>query len=154
MDGDRDRFHWIDLALAQGADGLGMKVLRILMVTTLLAGLCVDIETAGAAPVVAAAKTKAKARVAKKPRPPAKERVCAPVEAVATGFGKETVTAFAFQNLSRAINSAKDQLASQGAKGFAIEQREVACVDYIDFGGSIGREHKCLAKARVCGQKA
>jgi hypothetical protein len=128
-----------------------MNVLRILMVAALFAGLCVDVETAGAAPLV---ETKAKARVAKKSRPPAKERVCAPVEAVATGFGKETVTAFAFQNLSRAINSAKDQLASQGAKGFAVEQREVACVDYIDFGGSIGREHKCLAKARVCGQKA
>jgi hypothetical protein len=129
-----------------------MNVLRILMVTTLLAGHCVYVETAGAA--VATAKTKAKARIAKKPPPSAKERICTPVEAVATGFGKETVTAFAFQNLSRVINSAKDQLASQGAKGFAVEQREVACVDYIDFGGSIGREHKCLAKARVCGQKA
>jgi hypothetical protein len=93
-----------------------------------------------------------KARKAQ-PKQSAKERLCTPVEAVATGFGKANVTDFANRNLALKIDGAKDQLASRGAKGFKVEERKVACEDYIDFGGSIGREHKCRATARICGQK-
>jgi hypothetical protein len=88
-----------------------------------------------------------------KARPLTKERVCTTVNAVATGFGKENVSNFAYRNLALVINGAKDKLAAKGAKGFRIEERRVSCEDYIDFGGAIGREHKCQATARLCGQR-
>lgn len=88
------------------------------------------------------------------PKQAAKERICMPVASVATGFGKDNVTDFANRNLARVIDVAKDTLAAKGAKGFKIEERTVACEDYIDFGGSIGREHKCRATAKICGQKS
>jgi hypothetical protein len=81
-----------------------------------------------------------------------KEQVCESVSALATGFGQDKVTGFAKSNLDLAINSAKDRLAGKGAKGFSISKRAVVCVDYIDFGGSIGREHKCTATAQLCGK--
>jgi hypothetical protein len=97
----------------------------------------------------------AEAALAKKPRPEpvVKERMCTTVNAVATGFGKENVSNFAYQNLARIINGAKDKLAAKGAKGFRIEEQRVSCEDFIDFGGAIGREHKCQATARLCGQR-
>jgi hypothetical protein len=87
-----------------------------------------------------------------KPRPkaPAVPKTCEQASAVATGFGVANVTDFANGNLNLAIDKAKDHLAENGAKGFSIEQRKVTCTDYIDFGGSIGREHKCSATAMVC----
>lgn len=97
------------------------------------------------------AQTKAK-RPARKPAATEKSRICEPVAAIAVGFGVENVTVFAQGNLDNAINRAKDQLASRGAKGFAVEGRSVKCEDYIDFGGSIGREHKCRASATLCGK--
>ena len=75
------------------------------------------------------------------------------VRALATGFGEQTVTGFAESNLNLAIDQAKDQMASEGAKGFAVEGRTVKCEFYIDFGGAAGREHKCHASAQLCGKK-
>jgi hypothetical protein len=90
-----------------------------------------------------------------KPRPKvpaAAQRTCEKASAIATGFGVSKVTGFANGNLDLAINRVKDQLSDKGAKGFSIEGRKVSCTDYIDFGGSIGRENKCSATAMVCGQ--
>jgi hypothetical protein len=81
---------------------------------------------------------------------PATPRTCEPASAVATGFGEKNVTGFADGNLNLAIDKVKDHLADKGAKGFSIEGRKITCTDYIDFGGSIGREHKCSASAMVC----
>jgi hypothetical protein len=90
--------------------------------------------------------------VAAKPRPkaPAAQKTCEKASAIATGFGVKKVTGFANGNLDLAIDKVKDHLAGNGAKGFSIEVRKVSCTDYIDFGGSIGREHKCSATAMVC----
>jgi hypothetical protein len=90
--------------------------------------------------------------VAAKPRPkaPAARKTCEKASAVATGFGVKKVTGFANGNLDLVIDRVKDHLAGDGAKGFSIEARKVTCTDYIDFGGSIGREHKCSATAMVC----
>ena len=96
-----------------------------------------------------AAPAKAKAKL----QLPAKDKICTSVDAVATGFGEANVTDFANRNLALVLNGAKDRLAAQGAKGFKIQERSVKCEDYIDFGGSIGREHKCRATAKICGQK-
>lgn len=120
-----------------------MSLLRI--VAASLVALPLSLGAADAAAPKAARKAQ--------PKQPAKERVCTPVEAVATGFGKDNVTDFANRNLALKIDGAKDRLASQGAKGFKVEEQKVACEDYIDFGGSIGREHKCRATAKICGQK-
>jgi hypothetical protein len=43
-------------------------------------------------------------------------------------------------------------MAPEGAKGFSVEERGVKCEFYIDFGGSVGREHKCHASAQLCGK--
>jgi hypothetical protein len=83
---------------------------------------------------------------------PSRTEVCEKVSALATGFGKENVTGFANGNLDLAIDQAKNRLADKGAKGFSVKKRNVACVDYIDFGGPIGREHKCTATAQLCGK--
>ncbi len=80
------------------------------------------------------------------------ERTCRPVRAMATGFGERNVSDFAEGNLSLAIDKAKDEMASEGAKGFSVEGRAVKCEFYIDFGGSMGREHKCHASAQLCGK--
>jgi len=80
------------------------------------------------------------------------DRICETVTAIATGFGEQQVTRFAFHNLNLSIDEAKDELARKGAKGFAVEDRAVRCMDYIDFGGALGREHKCRATARICGK--
>jgi hypothetical protein len=93
----------------------------------------------------AAAKTKAS-------NAPVKPETCETVSALATGFGKEKVTVFASGNLDLAIDQAKNRLADKGAKGFTLRQRNVACAYYIDFGGAIGREHKCTATAQLCGK--
>lgn len=92
------------------------------------------------------------ARPARKPVRTETARICEPVDAIAVGFGVENATQFAQGNLDNAINRAKDSLASRGAKGFAVEGRTVKCEDYIDFGGSIGREQKCRASAKLCGK--
>jgi hypothetical protein len=81
-----------------------------------------------------------------------KTEACEGVEALATGFGKEKVSGFASGNLDLAIDQAKNRLADKGARGFRVTKRSVACEDYIDFGGAIGREHKCTATAQVCGK--
>ena len=80
------------------------------------------------------------------------ERACNTVTAVATGFGERNVTGLADGNLNLAIDAAKDQMAASGAKGFTVEGRRVKCEGYIDFGGAIGREHKCQATAQLCGK--
>ena len=85
-------------------------------------------------------------------KPQGKPQLCEDVKALATGFGKENVTGFANGNLDLAIDAAKNRLADKGAKGFKVSGRSVACEDYIDFGGSIGREHKCTARAQLCGK--
>jgi hypothetical protein len=82
----------------------------------------------------------------------AKPQLCEEVTAVASGFGKEKITGFANSNLDLAIDSAKNRLADKGAKGFKVAKRNVACQYYIDFGGPIGREHKCTASAQLCGK--
>jgi hypothetical protein len=79
-------------------------------------------------------------------------QTCETVSAVAAGFGKANVTGFANGNLDNAISAAKDRLAGNGAKGFTVSKRAVKCEDYINFGGSIGREHKCTATAVLCGR--
>lgn len=84
------------------------------------------------------------------PKTPVASRTCEKASAIATGFGVENVTGFANGNLNLAIDKVKDHLADNGARGFSIEGRKVSCADYIDFGGSIGREHKCSATAMVC----
>jgi hypothetical protein len=83
---------------------------------------------------------------------PSADRICETVTAIATGFGEQQVRRFAFDNLDLSIDEAKDELARKGAKGFAVDDRAVRCVDYIDFGGALGREHKCRATARICGK--
>ena len=80
------------------------------------------------------------------------EKTCRAVRAVATGFGERNVTGLADGNLDLAIDAAKDQMASEGAKGFTVQARAVRCEGYIDFGGAIGREHKCHASAQLCGK--
>ena len=77
---------------------------------------------------------------------------CESVKALATGFGRKKVSGFASGNLDLAIDQAKNRLADKGAKGFRVAKRSVACEDYIDFGGAIGREHLCTATAQVCGK--
>ena len=95
----------------------------------------------------------AKPANAKKPASAGKaERICQPVQAIATGFGTENATRFVQGNLDLAIDKAKDQLTQKGARGFSIEKRAVTCGDYIDFGGGIGKEQKCRATANVCGK--
>ncbi len=79
-------------------------------------------------------------------------RICESVQAIATGFGEENATRFAQGNLDLLIDQTKDRLAGKGAKGFSVAERLVKCADYIDFGGSIGREHKCRASAKICGK--
>ena len=81
------------------------------------------------------------------------EKSCRAVRALATGFGERNVTGLAESNLSLAIDDAKDQMASDGAKGFSVEARAVTCEGYIDFGGAVGREHKCHASAQLCGKR-
>jgi hypothetical protein len=90
------------------------------------------------------------ASIAKRPGKP--EKSCVAVTAMATGFGEPNVTGLADSNLTVAIDNAKDAMASEGAKGFTIEGRIVKCEGYIDFGGSVGREHKCHAAAQLCGK--
>lgn len=89
---------------------------------------------------------------AKGAKPAAKPEACESVSALAAGFGKEKITGFANGNLDLAIDQAKNRLADKGVKGFAVRKRIVACADYIDFGGTIGREHKCTASAQLCGK--
>ena len=84
------------------------------------------------------------------PKPASQPRTCEQASAVATGFGEKNVTGFADGNLNLAIDRVKDHLAGNGAKGFSIEGRKISCTGYIDFGGSIGQEHKCSAVAMVC----
>jgi hypothetical protein len=79
-------------------------------------------------------------------------KTCRPVSALATGFGEKNVMGLAENNLTRAIDKAKVEMAANGAKGFSVDGQAVKCVDYIDFGGAIGREHKCHASAQHCGQ--
>lgn len=100
--------------------------------------------------IVGSAEAQQARRAAAKPdtRPP----LCEEVKAIATGFGKENVTGFANGNLDLAIDDAKNRLADKGAKGFKVTKRNVACQYYIDFGGSIGKEHKCTASAQLCGK--
>ena len=81
----------------------------------------------------------------------AKPESCESVSALAAGFGKENVTGFANGNLDLAIDQAKNRLADKGVKGFSVRKRNVACENYIDFGGTLGREHKCTASAQLCG---
>ncbi len=94
-----------------------------------------------------AALTETTASIAKPGKP---EKACTAVSAIATGFGENTVTGFARSNLTLAIDKAKDEMAAQGAKGFTVEARTVTCEGYIDFGGVVGREHKCHATAQLC----
>lgn len=86
-------------------------------------------------------------------RPGKLERTCTAVTAIATGFGEQNVTRLADGNLALAIDKAKDEMASEGAKGFSVEARTVKCGFYIDFGGVVGREHKCHASAELCGRR-
>lgn len=95
-----------------------------------------------------AALTGTTASIATDPRQP--EKTCSAVSAIATGFGENTVTGFAQSNLTLAIDKTKDEMAAQGAKGFTVEARTVTCEGYIDFGGVVGREHKCQATAQLC----
>jgi hypothetical protein len=81
------------------------------------------------------------------------EKTCTAVTAMATGFGEQNVTRLADGNLALAIDKAKDEMASEGAKGFTVEARTVKCAFYIDFGGLVGREHKCRASAELCGRR-
>lgn len=111
------------------------------MILILAAALAAMTGTAGAAEM------RGKGRNAT----PASPRLCEKVQALATGFGQENVTSFANGNLDLAIDSAKNRLADKGAKGFTVRKRRIACADYIDFGGAIGREHKCTASAELCG---
>jgi len=83
---------------------------------------------------------------------PARQEICETVRAIATGFGQANVTEFADGNLDLVIDGAKNRLAEKGAKGFSVRKRGVACEHYIDFGGAIGREHKCSASAQLCGK--
>jgi hypothetical protein len=87
-----------------------------------------------------------------KPKTLDKVETCESIKALATGFGQQKVSGFASGNLDLAIDQAKNRLAEKGAKGFRVMKRSVACEDYIDFGGSIGREHLCTATAQVCGK--
>ncbi len=122
-----------------------MSVLRFLIVSCLLACLpaCSEVnETARA--------TVADARVQSGEAQATTDRVCETVKAVATGFGEQSVERFAQSNLDIAIDKAKDALMSKGAKRFTLSERSVQCSGYIDFGGSIGREHKCDARAILC----
>lgn len=109
-----------------------------------LFGLAGCSEVAGTAKLTDAAAT---AKRAAKP-----DKTCNGVTALATGFGEANVTALAEGNLNVAIDAAKDRMAANGAKGFTVEGRRVKCEGYIDFGGSVGREHKCSATAQLCGK--
>lgn len=100
-------------------------------------------EVAGTTTLGQAAATKPRAQL---------EKSCRTVRALATGFGEQNVTGLADSNLSLAIDQAKDEMASEGAKGFFVEGRTVRCGGYIDFGGAVGREHKCHASAQLCGK--
>lgn len=95
-----------------------------------------------------AAEVRGKGKAAASARP----ELCETVQALATGFGQDNVTTFANGNLDLAIDGAKNRLADRGAKGFNVRKRRIACTDYIDFGGAIGREHKCTATAELCGK--
>jgi hypothetical protein len=78
--------------------------------------------------------------------------MCEMASAVAVGFGEQNVVGLAGHNLDIEIDKLKDSLVRKGAKGFTVENRKVACEDYIDFGGAIGHEHLCRSSAMVCGQ--
>jgi uncharacterized membrane protein len=114
---------------------------RLAMIAAAFAALPMLAGSAAAQPV--------KAKPAKAA---ARTETCESVSALAAGFGKENVTGFANGNLDLAIDQAKNRLADKGAKGFTVRRRSVACENYIDFGGSIGREHKCTATAQLCGK--
>jgi hypothetical protein len=101
-------------------------------------------------PLLAGSGEAAPAKGAKTPA--AKPEACESVSALAAGFGKDNVTGFANGNLDLAIDQAKNRLADKGAKGFTVRKRNVACENYIDFGGTIGREQKCTASAQLCGK--
>jgi hypothetical protein len=122
-----------------------MSVLRIAIAAGLLAGLTACNDVSATAPLVSAGGN-AVGR--------ASDRICETVTAVATGFGEANVTGFAHSNLDIAIDKMKDELSQKGAKSFSIEARSARCEDFIDFGGAIGREHKCRARARLCGKTA
>lgn len=115
-----------------------MKQLAIIV-----AALAASVALAG--PTLAQSTKKAPAKATR-------AETCETVKALAAGFGKEKVTGFANGNLDVALNDAKNRLADKGAKGFKVGKRRVACENYIDFGGAIGREHKCTATAQLCGR--
>lgn len=120
-----------------------MSVLRFGMAAMLFAILAACTDVSATAPLVTGSTAE-----------PASDRICETVQAVATGFGEANVTGFAQSNLDIAIDKVKDGLSQKGAKSFSVEARSSRCEDYIDFGGAIGREHKCHASARLCGKTA
>lgn len=117
--------------------------MRLVFVMLLISGLSACSETTGTTRLI----TSETSDNSSQP-----DRMCENVMAVAVGFGEDNVTGFANNSLDRKIDMMKDSLVLKGAKGFQIEDRRVACEDYIDFGGSIGQEHLCRARANVCGQ--
>lgn len=123
-----------------------MVVLRIGIAAGLLAALAACNDVVATAPLAGEDNRAAGGA--------ASDRICETVAAVATGFGEANVTGFAQSNLDIAIDKMKDDLSQKGAKSFSIEARSARCEKYIDFGGAIGREHKCHASARLCEKTA
>jgi len=88
-----------------------------------------------------------------KPKPkPAKIAVtnCQTIAAVAAYFGEEKTRAYAEGNLDNALDQAKSRLTASGKVGLVVKDRKVMCKNYIDFGGAIGQEQKCVAQAQLC----
>ncbi|MGF1619209.1 MAG: hypothetical protein ACFCUR_01195 [Rhodomicrobiaceae bacterium] len=83
---------------------------------------------------------------------PADGKACETVTVFSTGFGEQKVADFAQRSLDLAVLDAKDAMRKNGAVGFSSEDRRVSCEPYIDFGPAIGREHKCQATVKLCGQ--
>jgi hypothetical protein len=75
---------------------------------------------------------------------------CRKLSSVAAFFGEERTKAYAETNLDRAIDDDKTRRTADGEVGFVVIDRKVACKEYIDFGGAVGVEHKCIASARLC----
>lgn len=108
--------------------------------------LCATILAAWVAPASAQTQTF-------KPKPkPAKIAVadCQTVAAVAAYFGEAKTRAYAEGNLDNALDQAKSRLTEAGKVGFIVRDRKVTCKNYIDFGGAIGQEQKCVAQAQLC----
>ncbi|MBC8050090.1 MAG: hypothetical protein H7X92_08095 [Chitinophagales bacterium] len=102
--------------------------------------------------LLAASPATAQVNISKPKAKPAKIAVtdCQTVAAVAAYFGEEKTRSYAEGNLDNALDQAKSRLTASGKVGLVVKDRKVTCKNYIDFGGAIGQEQKCVAQAQLC----